>query len=549
MNRLVLGAALAACMASPGVARAETMLGSPLEHGFETTFGAQSHITAYQEASAGETLLVPGSGTITSWSVRSGDLNAEYELRVLRPGAGGLTAIATSTPQVVPDAEDKIRGPFPVSFSVKTGDRIGLYVLKGSGAPINNTLAPIADELNYVEDPFADGSTKKPALTPPLGTSQELLLQASFTAAPPENTVLPVVSGEARETATLTGTAGLWAGATAERRFQWLRCTGLLGTGCSAIEGATGASYTLAHADAGSTIRLRVSASNAAGSASADSLPTAVVQALATRAVLVARPPNPCTGLPVELDASQSQTPDPPLTYHYWYEQYPYRYWREGGNIVGSTDPTHINVYPEPRDLGTGPSPYLIHTFTWDRLIRAAENAGAGAYSEPAGQWAFDPLVAFVTVTDAAGTSSTGGTWVVPAQHYANQTRSGCPGTPPFALARWAFSTPASHVAGSKIVTALRCITVAPCAGEISVLAARNRAAASKLRRSPPALGAARTFSIEGNHVGRIDVPLTRLGRRLLHRDRTLRAVLRISSVGLLGRVTTRSFTRVLHRP
>jgi hypothetical protein len=204
---VVLVASLLACGAP---ASATTTLGSTLEHSYDATFGGSGQ-TVYQEVAPSETLVAPSAGTITKWSVRSGDKGAEYELRVLRPAAGGeFTAAGTSAAYTVPDAEDKMRGPFAVNLPVKAGDRIALDVIGGLGAPIANVLAPAADELNYLSDPFADGATKAPVLESGLGGSQELLLQAIFSAGPPANLTLPVISGEPRVGVLLTTTEGTW---------------------------------------------------------------------------------------------------------------------------------------------------------------------------------------------------------------------------------------------------------------------------------------------------------------------------------------------------
>ena len=212
-----------------GASAAETTLGSTLADPYETTFGGTA-LTAYQEVAAPETLVAPAPGTITSWSVRSGDNNGEYELRILRPAGGGeLTAVSTSSPHSVPNNKDEIRGPFAVSLAVKAGDHIGLYVIKGQGAPINNVDAAAADELNYVEDPFADGTTKKAALEPLHGGSQELLLSAKFKAGAPVNIAVPEIAGEARVGSPLTATEGSWEGASTFA-YQWLRCLGRVRT-------------------------------------------------------------------------------------------------------------------------------------------------------------------------------------------------------------------------------------------------------------------------------------------------------------------------------
>jgi hypothetical protein len=92
----------------------------------------------------------------------------------------------------------------------------------------------------------------------------------------PINTQLPTISGTATVGQTLTGAPGSWSGSPTAFAYQWQRCSNQ-GTGCAAIAGATTESYTVASVDAGSTLRLVVTATNTAGSASAASAPTGVV--------------------------------------------------------------------------------------------------------------------------------------------------------------------------------------------------------------------------------------------------------------------------------
>jgi hypothetical protein len=100
-------------------------------------------------------------------------------------------------------------------------------------------------------------------------------------AAAPANVVAPTVSGAAEDGQSLTADPGTWSGTEPlAYAYQWRRCD-TTGGGCADIAGATGPSYTLGSADVGSTIRVRVMASNAAGESSASSEPTAPVAAVA----------------------------------------------------------------------------------------------------------------------------------------------------------------------------------------------------------------------------------------------------------------------------
>jgi hypothetical protein len=89
----------------------------------------------------------------------------------------------------------------------------------------------------------------------------------------PVNTVAPVVSGGNTYGNTLSTTTGTWNGLpTPGYSYQWQR-------GGSNISSATNSTYTLAQADVGYTISCVVTATNAAGSNSANSNSTATVVA------------------------------------------------------------------------------------------------------------------------------------------------------------------------------------------------------------------------------------------------------------------------------
>jgi hypothetical protein len=97
------------------------------------------------------------------------------------------------------------------------------------------------------------------------------------TAARPVNTSAPSISGTTRVGSTLQASRGDWAGAQPiTYSYAWLRCA-TAGDNCSEIPGANDTAYELRDADAGRTIRVRVTARNDRGSSSAISGPTGVV--------------------------------------------------------------------------------------------------------------------------------------------------------------------------------------------------------------------------------------------------------------------------------
>jgi hypothetical protein len=111
---------------------------------------------------------------------------------------------------------------------------------------------------------------------------------ASTAATPPTVRSMPAITGVAEVGRTLTAENGSWGGTEPFTfTYQWRRC-GRGGASCVALAGATAQTYVLVSADRGHRMRVRVTATNSAGSSSALSRLTAVVRAPAT-----SPPPGP----------------------------------------------------------------------------------------------------------------------------------------------------------------------------------------------------------------------------------------------------------------
>ena len=113
------------------------------------------------------------------------------------------------------------------------------------------------------------GSTS--ATTPVTGLIEGLL---------PTNTALPSISGLLKIGQLLSASNGTWSGTTPiTYTYQWQLCN-LLGSDCSNIAKATGPSFLLGLLDIGLPLRVAVTATNVAGSTSATSNVTGLIEGL-----------------------------------------------------------------------------------------------------------------------------------------------------------------------------------------------------------------------------------------------------------------------------
>ncbi len=186
---------------------------------------------------------------------------------------------------------------------------------------------------------------------------------ATVVVSPPTDSTPPAISGTPVEGQTLTSTTGTWTGSPTFAR-HWERCS-TAGTGCAEITGATGASYHLASADVGHTVRVIVRGSNSAGSAEATSNPTAEVTAPKTPPTN-SKPPL-LSGTPEvgqKLTSSTGTWTGEPTSYGYQWQQCEAS-GKNCANISGATGSSYVLAS---RDLG--------HTV---RVVVTASNSGGSA--------------------------------------------------------------------------------------------------------------------------------------------------------------------------
>jgi len=99
---------------------------------------------------------------------------------------------------------------------------------------------------------------------------------AYLLAQPPVPTAPPVITGTAAVGKVLSASNGSWTGAPTSYSYQWQDCDAH-GANCTAIGGASGATYGVALGDGGHTLRVAVTAANVHGATSASSSATAAV--------------------------------------------------------------------------------------------------------------------------------------------------------------------------------------------------------------------------------------------------------------------------------
>jgi hypothetical protein len=160
----------------------------------------------------------------------------------------------------------------------RTGDALAYFAY---------ATATAAGQTKY--DAYADGPSN------PFGTGsvKDRLMSVYATYSPtaptpPANTSAPTISGSTAVGATLTASPGSWSGTQPiSYAYQWRRCDPAGGS-CADVAGATAQTYALGDADAGATMRVSVTGSNTAGSATATSAQTAVVTRAAVDPVIAA---------------------------------------------------------------------------------------------------------------------------------------------------------------------------------------------------------------------------------------------------------------------
>ena len=230
------------------------------------------------------------------------DLEAPYPLSTIR-------AAITQLPDGMTAHDFLTAGPNPLDefthLATFSGFTVDQQVLEHAGPPdeaeyilVETTASPswvawreiealstCADiggstGTSYALTPSDIGSTVRAVVTATNATGPTAASSlATTTIGPlaPTSLSSPTVSGTAKHRQQLSATPGSWRGsAPITYAYQWQRCD-LAATPCTNILGATDPTYVVRLADGGATLRVAVTASNSAGSATAVSALTTPV--------------------------------------------------------------------------------------------------------------------------------------------------------------------------------------------------------------------------------------------------------------------------------
>src|SRR5262249_49515528 len=140
------------------------------------------------------------------------------------------------------------------------------FSASGSASP--SSASPTTDGSGNASFTFTDSTAETVTVSASEPGGGSASIQVAFTVAVSAqvNTGWRMVSGQAVQGQTLTGSQGTWTGSPPPTLTnEWDRCD-ISGNNCVAIGGQAGLSYVLVLADVGSTIRFKVTGTNLAGS-------------------------------------------------------------------------------------------------------------------------------------------------------------------------------------------------------------------------------------------------------------------------------------------
>ena len=238
--------------------------------------GATSQSYVPLAADVGHTLRVQETASNASGAGTPASSGASAVVTVAPPASSAAPTISGTAQQgmtLTEHAGSWTNSPTGLAYQWLQCDSLGNGCLPISGAT-SQTYVPapgdVAHTLRVQETASNEGGASAPASS---------AATAKVVPPAPVNSSPPTIAGSAQPGQTLTAATGSWANEPTSFAYQWSRCDGA-GANCASIAAATASTYTVGSADAASTLRVAVTASNAGGSSSpASSAQSAVVGA------------------------------------------------------------------------------------------------------------------------------------------------------------------------------------------------------------------------------------------------------------------------------
>jgi hypothetical protein len=272
----------------------------------------QTYERHWQRCSATGTSCTQISGEIgASYALTSADVGRTIRMEITALSAQGTTKAYSAVSPVVVAARPEVVDPIGIGGELRDGMTVTATGTWSGTAPITYTYQWQRCTLACVDITGATSQSYK-LVTADVGAKLKVRVGAlnaggggtgespetatTVLPAAPVRTGDPVLSGTAREHATLTTTLGSFSGSEPlTRTVAWQRCSSA-GDACTTIPGETASSLVLQEGWRGSTFRATVTATNPEGSASGTTAASAVV-ALAPPVNTVAPAVSPNTGL------------------------------------------------------------------------------------------------------------------------------------------------------------------------------------------------------------------------------------------------------------
>jgi len=374
--------------------------------------------------------------TITEPGDAAGNLSFKHEMYL----AGGQGVI--SVPQD------------PTNGILEGGGGMSLVSAQTALNPIGALTAPGGPQIGCAtvepNDFFIDGA----------------VIIATGYPAVPTNTTPPSISGTAQSGHTVTASNGAWTSNPTSYGYQWQRCDST-GANCVNLAGATSQSYAVQGADVGDTLRVVVTATNAGGSGSATSAPTAQV---------LPAPPTNTTAPSISGTAQSGQTvtasngawTNSPTSYRYQ--------WRRcdsgGGSCSDISGASSQNYAVQDADVGD----------TLRVVVTAVNSGGSGSATSAQTAQVLPAPPTNVTPPTISGSGTAGST-----ETASNGTWTGNPTSYAY---QWKLCDTAgnncSNIAGATSQTYV--VQISDTGHDLRVVVTASNAAGSASATSPPVL-------------------------------------------------------------